>query len=198
MRRGRERQTHRLLCIALIMCVIFIAFRVRHRWGEMYIGHGRLCVSLCHLVMHYWADLQSVHGFRCYDNIALNAKCQWVLAVALCVVDKVLRLACDNEGSHSFAWHVYPHIMESHPAFTPQLQCIAGLWLLLISHPTESRRLSWTEWLSEIQRWFACTKTVTHWILAIYHATEILLSLGKLEQMRSRLEICYIYEPVPV
>ena len=21
-------------------------------------------------VVHYWADLQSVHGFRCYDNIA--------------------------------------------------------------------------------------------------------------------------------
>jgi len=24
----------------------------------------------CPLVRHYWADLQSVHGFRCYDNIA--------------------------------------------------------------------------------------------------------------------------------
>jgi len=24
----------------------------------------------CHLVVHYWVDLQSVHGFRCYDNIA--------------------------------------------------------------------------------------------------------------------------------
>jgi len=21
------------------------------------------------IVVHYWADLQSVHGFRCYDNI---------------------------------------------------------------------------------------------------------------------------------
>ena len=63
----------------------------------MYIGHGRLCVCLCvclsiprriptlgllhrpgrnlgngrgcRLVVHCWADLQSVHGFRCYDNI---------------------------------------------------------------------------------------------------------------------------------
>jgi len=61
----------------------------------MYIGHGRLrvclsdCLSVprrilillhgpgcnlgddrgCPLVVHYWADLQSVHGFRCYDNI---------------------------------------------------------------------------------------------------------------------------------
>jgi len=30
----------------------------------------------CPLVVHYWADLQSVHGFRCYDNIAPNAKCR--------------------------------------------------------------------------------------------------------------------------
>jgi len=36
--------------------------------------------------MHYWADLQSVHGFRCYDNIAPNAKCQRVLVLALCLV----------------------------------------------------------------------------------------------------------------
>jgi len=38
------------------------------------------------LVVHYWADLQSVHGFRCYDNIAPNAKCQRVLVLALCLV----------------------------------------------------------------------------------------------------------------
>jgi len=31
------------------------------------------------LVVHYWADLQSVHGFRCYDNKAENAECQRVL-----------------------------------------------------------------------------------------------------------------------
>ena len=40
--------------------------------------------------MHYWADLQSVlqsvHGHRCYDNIAPNAKCQRVLVLALCLV----------------------------------------------------------------------------------------------------------------
>ena len=31
------------------------------------------------------ADLQRVHGFRCYDNIALNAKCQQVLVLGLCL-----------------------------------------------------------------------------------------------------------------
>ena len=36
--------------------------------------------------MHYWADLQSVHGFRCCDNIAPNAKCQRVLVLAVFLV----------------------------------------------------------------------------------------------------------------
>ena len=76
----------------------------------MYTGHARLsvyvCVCLsvaawphyctdldvtwgngrgCPLVVHCWADLQSVHGFHCYDNIAqaqnvsecLYSLCAW-------------------------------------------------------------------------------------------------------------------------
>jgi len=39
------------------------------------------------------SDLQSVHGFRCYDNTAPNAKCQRVLVLALCLVTQSLR-AC--------------------------------------------------------------------------------------------------------
>jgi len=62
----------------------------------MYCGRGRLCVCVyvsdflslaelllystdsdvilgigrgCSLVVHYWADLQLVHGFGCYGNI---------------------------------------------------------------------------------------------------------------------------------
>jgi len=69
----------------------------------MYSGHGRLCLSVpCRiptvlhgldvswgngrgfpLVVHYWADLQSVHRFRCYDNIV---KCQQVFVLAVCLV----------------------------------------------------------------------------------------------------------------
>ena len=41
--------------------------------------------------MHYWADLQSFHGFCCYDNIAPNAKCQRVLVLALCVIARCIR-----------------------------------------------------------------------------------------------------------
>jgi len=29
--------------------------------------------------VHYWADLQLVHGFRCYDNIVSNAEFHRVL-----------------------------------------------------------------------------------------------------------------------
>ena len=43
----------------------------------------------CPLVVHYWADLQSVHGFRCYDNIAPNVKCQRVLVLAVCLVPNI-------------------------------------------------------------------------------------------------------------
>ena len=69
----------------------------------MYIGHGHLCVcltvprhipTLLHgpgvtwgmVVVHYWANLQSVHGFRCYDIIVLNVKCQRVLVLTPCLV----------------------------------------------------------------------------------------------------------------
>jgi len=33
--------------------------------------------------VHCWADLQSVHEFNCYDNIAPNAKFQQLLVLAL-------------------------------------------------------------------------------------------------------------------
>jgi len=73
-------------------CVL-ITFCVSRRRREMYRGHARLCVCLsvclsaaaclhyytdpdvtwgsgrgCPLVVHYWADLQSMHGLRCYGN----------------------------------------------------------------------------------------------------------------------------------
>jgi len=81
---------------------MLITFRVSRSRGEMYIDHGRLCVCLsvlrriptllhglgcklgngkwCPLFVHYWADAQSVHWFRCYNSIAANAKCQPVHA----------------------------------------------------------------------------------------------------------------------
>jgi len=69
----------------------FITFHMRHSWWEMYIGNGHVCVFLSFttfphyctdpdatwgngkgypLVVQYWADLQSVHGFCCYNTHA--------------------------------------------------------------------------------------------------------------------------------
>ena len=54
-------------------------------------------ITECPLVVHYWADLLSMHGFRCYDNIAPKAKCQRVLVLALClVVCSVMLLSCGS------------------------------------------------------------------------------------------------------
>jgi len=80
-----------VICIvcALIRTMHIITFRMSRRPREMYCGHARLCVCLsaaaslhyctdpdvtwrtgrgCPLFVHYWVDLQSVHGLRCYGN----------------------------------------------------------------------------------------------------------------------------------
>jgi len=60
-----------------------------------------------------------------------------------------------NEGSHSFTCHphVYPQVEWTIHAFTPQPQSMTALWLVLISRPTEGKRLSWPRWLGEILQW---------------------------------------------
>ena len=70
-------------------CCLVVTFCVSRRQREMYCGHAHLCVCLsaaaclhyctdpdvtwgsgrgCPIVVHYWADLQSVHRLRCYGN----------------------------------------------------------------------------------------------------------------------------------
>ena len=102
-------------CFHTTFCRRFISFPpmdyLHFAWGvaatksEMHIGHARMfvCVSVCpsvatfphycrnlDVVVHYWADLQSVQGFGCYDNKP-NAKCQRVLVFTLCLVELVVR-----------------------------------------------------------------------------------------------------------
>ena len=50
----------------------------------------------------------------------------------------------------------------NHTCLYSQPQSITALWLVLISHPIEGRRLSWHKWLGEILRWVYPSKTVTH------------------------------------
>ena len=49
--------------------------------------------------MHCWADLQSVHGFRCYDDIAPNAKCQRVLKLILDLCLVYCCIHCHNSAT---------------------------------------------------------------------------------------------------
>ena len=54
--------------------------------------HGPGCnlgkwYSGCPLVVHYWADLQSVRGLRCYGNITRTRNVsEYMLVLALCLV----------------------------------------------------------------------------------------------------------------
>jgi len=96
-----------------------ITFRVSRRRHEMYCGHARLCVcgsiclSIClsaaaclrccmhpnvtwgsgrgcPLVVHYWADLQSVHQLCCYGNIKRTQNVRkYMLVLALCLAVSV-------------------------------------------------------------------------------------------------------------
>jgi len=50
----------RSVCLSLAACPHYCT------GPDVTYGNGRACP----LVVHYWADLRSVHGFRCYDNIA--------------------------------------------------------------------------------------------------------------------------------
>ena len=47
------------------VCLSLAAFPHYYMDPDVTWGNGRGCP----LVVHYWVDLQSVPGFRCYDNI---------------------------------------------------------------------------------------------------------------------------------
>jgi len=40
--------------------------------------------------VHYRADLQLVHEFRCCDSIAPNVKCQRLPVLTLCLVESIV------------------------------------------------------------------------------------------------------------
>jgi len=47
----------------------------------------------CPLVVHYWADLQSVHGLHCYGNITRTQNVsEYMLVLAVCLVDFLVAL----------------------------------------------------------------------------------------------------------
>ena len=76
----------------------------------------------CPLVVHYWADLQSVQGFHCYDNTVPNAKCQRVLVVSLCLVKRAVKLMSHNSDSRiTMLWPISFSEILMWPAMAKQL-----------------------------------------------------------------------------
>jgi len=67
---------------------------LHHRPGVITWGSGRGCP----LVVHQWADLQSVHGLRCYGNITRTRNVsEYVLVLTLClVISAVHAWACSQ------------------------------------------------------------------------------------------------------
>jgi len=71
-------------CIVVTAVCVCVCLSVPRRIPTLLHGPGcNLGTPLpfgkgCPLVVHYWADLRLVHGFRCYDHI--------VLVLALCLV----------------------------------------------------------------------------------------------------------------
>jgi len=63
------------MAVCVSVCLSLAAFPHYCTDPDVTWGNGRGCP----VVVHYLADLQSVHAFRCSDNIAPNAKCQRVL-----------------------------------------------------------------------------------------------------------------------
>ena len=70
------------ICVCVCLCVSLSVSTCPHYCPDPDVtwrnGRG--------LVVHYWVDLQSVHGFRCCDNIVPIAKCQRVLVLSVCLV----------------------------------------------------------------------------------------------------------------
>jgi len=67
-----------------------------------------------------------------------------------------------SHSSHLLPTYIYPEVEWAILAFTLQPQSITTLWLILISHPAEGRRMGWPGWLGKIPRWFACPKMITY------------------------------------
>ena len=74
-----------IVCLSVCLCVVSLSLAAfPHYCMDLNVTWGN--DRGCPVVVQFWADLQSLHGFRCYDNIASNAKCQRVLVFAVCLV----------------------------------------------------------------------------------------------------------------
>ena len=80
------------LCVCLSVC-LYVCLSVRGRMPTLLHGPGCNLGSGrgCPLVVQYWADLQVVHGLRCFGSITRTRNVsEYTLVLALCLVLFVL------------------------------------------------------------------------------------------------------------
>jgi len=198
-----------------------VTFRVIHRRREMYIGNARLCVCLsvrgrmptlldgpgCNLgngrgplVVHCWADLQSVHEFHCYDDSAVRicSRCTWQhsgereMSASTClwlwlrtfifVVYKPLQVGFPPyklQRHHIGSWHVN----WQHSSY---ILALVGhiLLLLLAAAARKSAKLKIVAHMAMKLRLQACSQVLNHvwWLLAV--AVDLLLADSASRRLR--------------
>jgi len=120
----------------LSVCLSLAAFQHYCTDPDVTLENGRQCP----LVVHYWADLQSVHGFRCYDNIAPNAKFSECSVLALCLVLEVRQSfqncqvspsdlslglhVCANRTSHYVKTYTHARLDNTHKPNFSVITCV--------------------------------------------------------------------------
>jgi len=117
---------HVRLCVCLHVCLSLAAFSHYCTDPDVTWGNGRRCP----IVVHCWADLQSVHGFRCYDNIRVCKLITLYTANAYSAEREMSASAC----TRSMASLVY--LCAS---VLKRRSCLSSLrwslWLVIISGP---------------------------------------------------------------
>ena len=82
-------------CIVVTRVCVSVYLSVRGRVPTLLHGPDITWGSgkVCPLVVQYWADMQSVHELRCYDNITRTRNIsEYMLVLALCLVLKLLSI----------------------------------------------------------------------------------------------------------
>ena len=137
------------LCVCLCICLSLAAFPVYHTTGRTR-GCNRGMMG-CPLVVHYWAYLQSVHGFRCYDNVALNAKCQqvWWWSSNLSVLWNSTYSKTYISGMSQLARHSWKIL---HDVFCHRLPVFRAVPMQPFVNPSDAKKCG-PQYLPECKAW---------------------------------------------
>ena len=91
------------MCLSICLCVCLCAAACLHYCMDPDVTwrSGRGCL----IVVHYWADLQSVHGLRCYDNTIEHYGNAWQSPSVILQTHRTphalsMRAACGEDSPH--------------------------------------------------------------------------------------------------